>query len=814
MGRFRSRNFGLAVAILSLLGIVGCSSYAKSGTPLFAGHVNLTPGVNTSLVLGGTIAFVASVQAGSGTNLNVPITYSSSDTSILNLAPNGVACAGHWDINFTQCTPGATGPVTVTASAQGASSVPTFVFVHPAIDNITVTGVLLNGLPVQEPCLSQTQTMTVEAHAFSQGTDITSSVGPFTWSASNNSVVTLTPIVNSAYNFPTNQATATAAAPGMAQIFATASGVTSHTFQQPQYSNSQGTTSPLIDFFSTCPIQSISLEVGAVGTGQTSFVTAKGTSENVVATIFDVMGKSSLPNTNGQVILTKVPLTWTSSHPGAISAAANCTQSCAIATPSPGSGTVTASCSPPTCNVGFPIIPASLSTSTQIDACTQFFQATSPQSFSCQLLIPMPVYASTAVAGVATGAPGAAAVFATSMGCANQPPASCSDSSYFFSTAKASTGPENAFPTPPNSFIYDLTGDKVYMGSNFGAEVITPAQFNTANNPFTLLGTVTGRALAVSTSGLTGVFSDTVHTPNQVYVVNTANATSPAAIALAIPGATAAAFSPDELKTFIVGGTAGNSLYVYSTLQALQAPIALSGPANAVAFSPNGAFALIAESAAPPNVTAYSTCNNQVAATVTLPANPILMKVLPNVHMDGQDSYGNSIPDGVHVLVLDSTGLDIITATIAAPAPGNLCPQSMTFVSGDPLRPAQRVELGQGTVPAGTYQNFFASADASLLYIANGSTSSILTYNFVVGSVTGGIELLNNATPVMADMSLDAGTILIAGSDGMVHEVSTSLGGSDLVQLPFPNIPDYLNPFCTIYPTTGVCTLDVALTKP
>ncbi len=253
MGRFRSRSLCLAVAILSLLGIVGCSSYAKSGTPLFAGHINLSPATNTSLVLGGTLVFTASAQTGSGTNLNVTITYSSSDTSILNLAPNGVACAGHWDLNFTQCTPGATGPVTVTASAQGASSVPTYVFVHPAIDNITVSGVLLDSLPVQEPCLSQAQTMTVEAHAFSQGTDITSSVGPFTWSASNASVVTLTPIVNTAYNFPTNQATAIAAAPGMAQIFATASGVTSHSFQQPQYSNSQGTNSPLLDFFFDLP---------------------------------------------------------------------------------------------------------------------------------------------------------------------------------------------------------------------------------------------------------------------------------------------------------------------------------------------------------------------------------------------------------------------------------------------------------------------------------------------------------------------------------------------------------------------------------
>ena len=73
--------------------------------------------------------------------------------------------------------------------------------------------------------------------------------------------------------------------------------------------------------------------------------------------------------------------------------------------------------------------------------------------------------------------------------------------------------------------------------------------------------------------------------------------------------------------------------------------------------------------------------------------------------------------------------------------------------------------------------------------------------------------ILNNATPVMADMTTDAGTILIAGSDGMVHEVTTVSRRKRHCPISFPNLPDYLNPFCTIYPTTGVCVLDVAITK-
>src|SRR3984957_4217638 len=225
MGRLRSRGLGLAAAILSLGVIAGCGGGTKAGPPLFAGKITLAPTVNTSLVLGRTINFTASVQTASGTNLNTTITFSSSDPSILNLASNGVACAGHWDANFTTCTPGNIGVAQVTASALGATSAPPFVFVHPPVDSVTVSGVLLDGVPVQEPCLSQTQSMTLEAHAFSQGVDVTASVGPFTWSANNASVVNLIPLVDTAYNFPTSQVTAQAVNPGITHIYASATGV-------------------------------------------------------------------------------------------------------------------------------------------------------------------------------------------------------------------------------------------------------------------------------------------------------------------------------------------------------------------------------------------------------------------------------------------------------------------------------------------------------------------------------------------------------------------------------------------------------------
>lgn len=843
MGRFRSSGVWCAIAVISLLNLAGCGK-SKPGSPLFPGKINLNPATATSLTLGGVLSFTGSAQTASGTNLAVPITYSSSDTAILTLSPNGVACAGHWDGAFTTCTPGGVGQVTVTASALGATSVPTYVFVHPPIDNITVTGISVNGQNVQEPCLSQTQSMTVEAHAYSQGSDITASVGPFTWSANNNTVVGLTPLPNTTfipgtnitYNFATNQATATAAAPGITYIYASANGVSSTSFLQPQITNTQGAAGPPLDFFSSCPIKNIALEMGAVGSGRTTFSAVKGSTsgQTAFATVVDIMGNSSLPNTDGGVVLSKTPLTWISSQSQVIGTAASCTLSCALTAPSPGSATITASCSPPTCNVGYPIVPATLATKAQVDACTTFFSAVYPNFADCHELIPAPVYASpvfitppntpsqlspmAAISGSVAGSPAATSVLASSTGCSLEIPSACTTSAYFFSTGRASVGGETPLPASPNSFVFSPAGDRVFMGSRYGATIVAPANFGTANSPYTSLGTVTGTALAVSQNGSTAIFSDTVHTPNQVYVVSATATATPTA--LNIPLATSAAFSPDGLKAYIIGGANANSMYIYSALQALQGPIALADSPSALAFSPNGAFLLAAESGASPNLTAFANCTNpalnsiQPAVSTALPANPLFMKVLPAEHIDGRDSLGFAIPDGVHVLILDSTGFDILTAVIKPPATaGTLCPQQLQFITGnpDPSKVVQRIELGQGTLQP---LNFFYSADTTQLYVVSSNTSSILVYSFITGSVIPGIELQNNATPLTADSSADSGTIVIAGSDGMIHEVSTTFGGSDSVPLSFPNIPDFSNPFCSANPSSGACTLNVAIVRP
>lgn len=795
------------------------------GTSPYPATITLTPSTVTSLQLGSTITFTASARNGTGNNVSATFTYISSDTTILNVSPAGVACAGHWDITYGVCTPGNVGVVYLTATAGGQVSKPTIIFVHQPIDQIVVSGILPLNQFVQEPCLSQGQTMYVQASAFNQGTDITNSVGPFVWSANNSTVVTLAPIItNFTYNVPTNQAIATAAVPGITQIYATASGVTSTAFQQPQYTNPSGTLSPLLDFFETCPIQNIMLEVGSGTelTGQTSFVANKGTAETITAVVTDVMGNTSLAGSNGRVILSgKIPLTWTSSQPAVVGVPTGCFLSCTVSTPSPGAASITASCSPPTCNVGFPYVPPSLATPSALATCASFFG-------SCTQLIPVPVYSSPfcstaltgtpcttppivppAISGLSTGATAAASVLATSTGCASVNPIDCSTSVYNVATNKAVAGNQSPLPSSPTSLMFDLAGDKAYMGSEIQAISINPASVGTSTSPYGSIGTVTGNIIGISHSGNMAVFSDTTLNPNQVFVVNTTTTGSPTVQAYPIAGATAAGFSPDGLKAYIYGLSANGSpnLYVYSTVQALQTiPLATGTTVNSVAFSSNGAFAYIVEpslAGGTPAVSVLNVCNNSVAADSVTGATSIPLSATP---IEFQ-----ALPDGIHFVALESGGsFDYITATvtpipaatIAAPAT-SLCPMLVSHT-------VQRLTLGQGPV---TPLNFFMSPDGSLMYVVASNRSSILVYDFATASTTG-IQLTNNALPVQAGMSADAGTIAVAGSDGYLHVLTTSTGGTDVLDIPFPNLPDYYNPYCTFTPANGPCPFNLMAVRP
>jgi WD40 repeat protein len=280
---------------------------------------------------------------------------------------------------------------------------------------------------------------------------------------------------------------------------------------------------------------------------------------------------------------------------------------------------------------------------------------------------------------------------------------------------------------------------------------------------------VIGKVLAVSANGNKVVLSDTVDTPNQVYIFDNSS-TSHTAISLPITGATAADFSPDSLKAFIVANNgSASTLYVYSLLDALQTiPLSSVTPANSVSFLSEGAFAYIA-GGSPSGVTVGRTCDNAILGSVNTPAAPAIIKTLPNA---------------TQVLALDPPNIDVISVTTPPPGPMGCFPTVTNTVKS--------FNLGQGGF---TPLQLLVAPDGTKAYVITANLASILVFD-VINQNSSSIPLNGNTTAQRAALTLDGNLLYVATSDGMIHVLSTQSGG-DVAEIPFPTTPttpDYLCP--------------------
>ncbi|MGA9965855.1 MAG: hypothetical protein WBQ10_11700, partial [Terriglobales bacterium] len=458
--------------------------------------------------------------------------------------------------------------------------------------------------------------------------------------------------------------------------------------------------------FTTCPVQSITLDV----------TTSTGTSKTIAPTVVDTLGTT----------ITGIPLTWSSSEAASVTVSS---AGGASGTATGGTATIIASCTPPTCNTGFypslPIYPTNVVTMTITPTGTT--QAST-------------VYVSTTSCG-------------TTDGC--------------ISTVVPVTTPNTlgnfiSLPATPNSLVLDRQGSKAYLGTNSGQfGTVGLAVVDVGSNTATQFASLPGKVLAISPDGNQAIISDTSaeDAPNHVFVFNT---TTNAVSTFQIAGATAADFSPDSLKAYIV---AGSTLYVYSTADGLRT-ISLAAPANDVSFLSEGAFAYVA-GGAPSAVSVWRTCDNGRADTVGVPAVPAFIKTLPGP----AKLLPADTPDAYHLLAVDPPGIDIISV--------NTTPSGCTPSVTD--GPVASFNLGQGNfVP----KQLIVSQDGSTAYVLTSNLNSVLAFN-IPGQTAFAIPLVGNPTPLSASLTPDGSLLFVGASDGLLHIVSTVAGG-DTQQIPFP----------------------------
>jgi hypothetical protein len=764
----------LTLAITFVVALTGClgKSSSNSGNGGVQ-SVTLSPGSNFSIDVGGTQVFSATGKDALGRAvLGVSIQFivasgSPGASAPLSVASNGSACAGTWDPSATMCTPGTSGIAIVTAVIEGVSSPPTTVYVHQHIDSIKI--VQAESQPPQNDCFSQGDTWQFQGIAYSNNVDITNTVGQMNWSSSNNGVVTTaTDVPGLVPPLQLNQVQTTAKSPGVANLFASVSGTTSSPFP-----------------YTTCLVQYIRLQVGGQSQAGNSVTVTNGGSVSITATTVDVLG----------VTVANPPLTWSTTNPevAAFTSTTNTSGSnSATARANLGGATVFASCTPPTCNIG--VLPG------------------------------LPIYASDGLLPNGTKGYGTISVDVTS---SSKPPTytawaattDCQDqsgcSSAMFSVTPGTTpiGAIVSVPRTPNSMMFNhVSAARLYLGSDQGLMYVdvtasspSVVQVSNASTPCNV--SLCGKVLTISNDGKLVVVADTVSTPSQVYIFDSSSTTAP--VDLVIPGetATAAAFSPDQLKLFILTST--GKMYVYSTVDALSSvPIATT--ATDVKFSADGSFAYVAGTPAS-SVSAFSTCSLPTSASVdigSVAASSTPLEIFPSPVVQA-DSLGLT----QNLLALEPPNIEFLTAQqfTQVPIPYQVplqltCnpPTIAIFSKG------LSFDLGQGN-----FTPIYAQlvADGSELIVVAESIPAVLLFNVTNGTTTS-IPLAGGSVPqrpaqpgqFSASASTDGSQVYVAACDqypnndqtlpcaaASLHIINTVNGG-DFQQVPYVNINDNNNP--------------------
>jgi len=702
-------------------GLCGCSSSSPTRTTPFPVPANivLSPAEIVSLDIGATQTFTATPQNAKKAPITEPVSFASSNTAVVTIANNGLACAGSWDSlsNPQICTPGGVGVAQVTANTKGVSSPPTIVYVHQHLDSITVrplTATLTNftsltdcGLGAGVVGLSKDQSAAFQAAAFSRGVDITSTVGTFTWQTLNANVAEIlsATLSNPITGLLPGQAKVTAHTPGTTSIFASVSNVNSLPVE-----------------FTTCPVRSITLTANGSTTGPV--IVKKGTSTQITPTVLDTQNSA----------ITGIPLTWCSSDPASVSVGSNncgtnTGATVSASTPLIGGGSVLAACTPPSCNIGRqPVLPIYPQNALQVVVTPG--TSTTAQTTS--------VFVSTTdcdhMSGITTG---------------------CNTAVLSIDTSKNTVGSPISLPATPNSLLFNRQGTKAFLGTNsglFGTRGLMV--LNASGNPPSVsafIKAAPGKVLAVAPDGNRVIVSNTVDTPNQVFVVDTSSSTT---VSLQIAGATAADFSPDNLKAYIL---AGGTLYAYSPVEPLKS-IALSAAARDVSFISNGNFAYLA-GGDPAGVSVRAVCDDSAASSpVNTPAPPPFIR---------------GLPDG-NLLAVDSPGVDLITPNMTPATLPNLCPPGVSNTIGS-------FNFGQGSFVA---SQLLVSADGARAYVVPSNLPSVLVFN-ILSRTSFAISLAGNVLPIQATLTLDGNLLYVAASDGRLHVLETQTS-TDVQQLTLP----------------------------
>ena len=756
---FLSVPFGISISGCgNKTSVVYCNSGSDSGT--IVGQlttITLQP-VLTGISLNegqiGTLSAPTGADCKGSPVTVTSFTYGTTDPALdasqrtIDLSPDRRVCAGSWNRgtgggipDYTVCNiTGKTGAYFVTATANGVSSNPLPVFVHPVITSILlgpastncstdlatnccpITNIPLVSAPPYDPnsCLSQNTTGALAGRVYAGSgasqTNISCSVltgangqqtysplaGHLTFAPQNTDVVTIDP-----------NGIATAKNPGSTLVTATLSNAGSGP-----------------GFFSTCPPRSIAL----TALGQTSANVNQNSTIPLSATVVDTKGQT-LSGLNLQYVST-TPTTLPSGGAGSV-------------TPNlPGAGAITALCLPPTCNssplneIGFagngtPISSNPVTITTAGVTGTVLYVG-STQSLYLQII----------------------------------------------DFTSSTIGAPARLPYLPNSMILSEDSSTLYMGSSTELMVLSAGTGGVSRVDATAPGTV----LAVSPDNSTVVVADPVR---QLVYLETATG-----VTAQIGGlATHAAFSPDSGTVYI---SAGSQLLVHSNFTGWST-IPLTTPAVDVAVTVPSVGAYLAGAVTTarsycPSTTAVKTSGQTTTVNQFYPladTAPVVTDRLSATD-DGHHVLGaHAAGAGASTLVdLSFLGTNSSGTANSSGLPIGACP---TVVPANYFT-AQRT--GASTIPlagvnASSITGVLPTSDSTTAFVTYTGTGPLPAYTPATGALAS-IPLTDGATaPVSGVISPDNNTFYVGtAGDNSVHLITRSATGFSDTSTITPKLAD------------------------
>jgi hypothetical protein len=363
------RALFLFIAAIIISGLVACGGGGAKNLPA---KVNVSPS-SISASRGDVVPLSLSAQTNSGAAVSADFNFVSQDTNLATVNSAGQVCAGQWDNSGINCTATSkTGQTNIVVTTQkGTGSAVVTVYVHEKVDYIQASQ--------PSGCTSSTQVTNVVAKAYSKDSNVcsglnasapcvipSSTLGPFSWSARDSSVVSFN-------NSGNSYGVATAANPGRTQIYATLG----------------STSSPSVSF-TTCPIVKLTLTASSASNGVVTLAQGNTTALTAVAT--DSNG-TNLENPPIQWVTSNSYSTSLSETAATSTTAATTLNYTATASHSGSTATIMVDCVPTGCNLNMPPIygPSYVVKVTGTTAATVWAGATNSKS-----LVPIDISKNTA----------------------------------------------------------------------------------------------------------------------------------------------------------------------------------------------------------------------------------------------------------------------------------------------------------------------------------------------------------------------------------------------------------------------------------